>query len=372
MKSELKQISHQLSNTRKPEDIFGQTKGQDENYLPNVKMNYHALVKLVHPDLYQSKEEQVFAEAVISQLNEWFKIAEQKIMAGRYGQEDDPQKKIVIQTKKRTYFVTDKYSSNGVFNFYPCIFEENQQTHQAVIQLVQNTDNNDLLQNEINVLRHLQKDTMVKSFSAYLPEIMDSFVYQDEDKAYQAVVFESHRKWYSLEAVRKAYPDGVDPKDMAWIWRRLLSVLGFVHRNEVIHSAVLPENVWLLPKQHGLMLRTWSYTVNDQTNSWKRILLNHPKYAIWYTPDISGQRTATPGTDIIFSAKCMLYLLGANPRDGFLSTDLPIPAALKNFFRGCVLPATRAPQDAWSLLREFDTLIEKLWGKRKFHPFKML
>ena len=42
---------------------------------------------------------------------------------------------------------------------------------------------------------------------------------------------------------RAAYPDGVDPRDVAWMWRRLLVALGLAHRAGVVHGAVLPEHV---------------------------------------------------------------------------------------------------------------------------------
>lgn len=48
----------------------------------------------------------------------------------------------------------------------------------------------------------------------------------------------------------------------------------------------------------------------------------------------------------------------------------PVPRPLAAFAAGCTLasPVWR-PRDAWQLLREFDDLIERLWGPRKFRPF---
>jgi hypothetical protein len=40
--------------------------------------------------------------------------------------------------------------------------------------------------------------------------------------------------------VKEAYPRGIDAKDMAWIWRRVLLALDFAHTNKVIHGSVLP------------------------------------------------------------------------------------------------------------------------------------
>ena len=45
----------------------------------------------------------------------------------------------------------------------------------------------------------------------------------------------------SLDEVRCAYPDGVDARDAAWMWRRLLVAIGPAHRAGVVHGAVLPD-----------------------------------------------------------------------------------------------------------------------------------
>jgi len=42
------------------------------------------------------------------------------------------------------------------------------------------------------------------------------------------------------------------------------------------------------------------------------------------------------------------------------------------FAAGCTLPAPATrPHDAWRLLREFDELLELLFGPRRYRPFTM-
>ena len=42
---------------------------------------------------------------------------------------------------------------------------------------------------------------------------------------------------------------------MAWVWRRLLTIVGFAHANHVVHGAVLPPHVVIEPKEHKLLLK---------------------------------------------------------------------------------------------------------------------
>ena len=62
---------------------------------------------------------------------------------------------------------------------------------------------------------------------------------------------------YSLEEVRAAYPAGIDARDMAWMWRRLLTVLGFVHEQRLVHGCVTPDHVLIEPREHKLVLIGW-------------------------------------------------------------------------------------------------------------------
>lgn len=111
----------------------------------------------------------------------------------------------------------------------------------------------------------------------------------------------------------------------------------------------------LLVGEHGLVLIGWTCAVEAGL----RIRASCSAYEQWYPKEVMNKEPATLATDVAMGARCMLFLL---PEDA--------PAALCRFFRGCMLPSPRQrPQDAWALLREFDELLARLWGPRRFHPF---
>jgi hypothetical protein len=124
----------------------------------------------------------------------------------------------------------------------------------------------------------------------------------------------------SLAEVRAPFPAGVDSRDAASMWRRLLVAIGAAHRAGVIHGAVLPEHVLIHPSDHGLVLL--------------------------------GSRAGRPGP----GHRAALPAL--------------VPARMAAFARGCLLASPgRRPQDAWRLLAEFDEMLERLYGPRRFRPF---
>ncbi len=368
MNQELELIANRLAQANTPEDVFGELKAQGEDMLLTLKRHYRAIVKIAHPDMYHTKQDQMLAQTTFNLLTDWFNQAKEKIELGQYGSRI-PASRTILQTGKREYSLDGGYVQEQIFDLYPCSFVEHGRVQRAVLKIVREPHDNDLAENEVRTLRTLSLGKDANKFSPYLPNLIDAFVYVEAGVHRQAVILQSSGRWYSLEDVQRAYPDGIDPKDMAWMWRRLLVVLGFAHSNDVLHGAVLPQNIWILPEEHGLMLVNWSYAVFDPANTGEVIKAVVARYAEWYPQEILKRDVPLFGTDIQMSAKCMLWLLGGDPQKRSVPKSVPDP--ISAFLKGCILPGNRAPQSAWTLLEEFDKLIGKLWGARKFHPFYM-
>lgn len=352
MNPELERIATRMKEAQTPEDVFGVAAGAD--CLPAIRKSYHALARKVHPDLFSEDEEKLLAHATFAQLLEWFRQAEEKVLFGVYGHATQ----IILQTRQRDYCIDDSPSEHGIFNVYPCRFSEDGKLHLATLKLVREPRHNNLAQNEIIALRKLHAAPDAAKFSAYLPRLLDAFIYDDAGNQHQASVFEHYPGWYSFEDVRCTYPDGIDPKDMAWMFRRVLTALGFAHRNGVIHGALTPQNVLILPEDHGLMLTGWHCAVSDPA-----FPVLDPGCGARYPDDVLKGKPLSFGTDIVMAVKCMIFLSGGDVH--------LLPKSLQAFFKGSSLPGKRAPQDAWALLKEFDELIGRLWGRRTFRPFLM-
>ena len=79
----------------------------------------------------------------------------------------------------------------------------------------------------------------------------------------------------SLAQVHAAYPRGLDPRDAAWMWRRLLVALGTVHAAGVVHGAVLPDHVLIHPDLHDTLI---GWVIQDQVSA------KHPGAAMVAAP----------------------------------------------------------------------------------------
>ncbi len=165
-------------------------------------------------------------------------------------------------------------------------------------------------------------------------------------------------EFVTLAEVHAAYPGGLDPRDAAWMWRRLLVAIGFAHRAGVIHAAVLPEHALIHPAEHGLVLVDWCYAITGPAGQPAAV---PAAYAGWYPAEVLRRQPAGPDLDIWLGTRCMNQIIGDR-----------IPPPLAAFAAGCVLPGpSRRPHDAWRLLGELDVVLERLYGPRTFRPFTL-
>jgi hypothetical protein len=229
----------------------------------------------------------------------------------------------------------------------------------GLLKLVRDPADNDLLDREAAALTrlHAAGDTR---FLPYVPALIERQRHQDPATGAlrRANLIGRLDGFVTLADVHAAYPGGVDPRDAAWMWRRLLVAAGFAHRAGVIHAAVVPEHVLIDPAEHGLVLVDWCYAI---TAPGELAAAVPARYAGWYPAEIRGRQAPGPDLDIWLAARRMTDLMG----------DL-VPAPLAAFARGCTLLSPRSrPCDAWRLLGELDAVLERLYGPRKFRPFAM-
>ncbi|GAB2944387.1 hypothetical protein GCM10027280_36480 [Micromonospora polyrhachis] len=226
------------------------------------------------------------------------------------------------------------------------------------LKLPRDPTNNDLMEREAIALRTLAERGDPR-YLPYVPRLVETFRHRDPATAARRLinVVATAPGLHSLAEVHRAYPHGLDPRDAAWMWRRLLVALGLAHRAGVVHGAVLPDHVLIEPTEHGVVLVDWCYSVIGEDTVPALV----PAYADWYPPEVPARHRPGPGTDIAMATRCMTYLMGDRA-----------PQALRAFADGCTPRPLRArPDDAWRLLGELDDVIERLYGPRTFRPFAL-
>jgi hypothetical protein len=286
---------------------------------------YREWAKLVHPDAVGAGQNAA-ATAAFARLADLYRR--------RGGTE--------LRTPRAVYRVGAKFASGDLADLSAV------DGTKALLKVPRSPADNDLLETEAGALEKLWRDGDPK-YRPYAPRLLETFVHEDATRVRRRVnVVERLNGFVPLSRLGRT----IDPRDAAWMWRRLLAGLGWAHRAGVVHGAIYEGHVLIHPREHGLALVDWCY-------SGSRPVAVVP--GVTYPPEVRRDRQATPATDIHMAAGLMTRLIGDR-----------MPAAMKRFADGCRFASPRMrPQDAWVLLEELDELLHKLYGPRRFRPFRI-
>ncbi|NRQ34048.1 molecular chaperone DnaJ [Nonomuraea sp. NN258] len=195
--------------------------------------------------------------------------------------------------------------------------------YDAVLKVARDPADNHLLTAEAAALRTIATHGDPR-FLPYVPRLVTHFRHRTGGTTRQANVIS--RAPGGFVPLTRVTP-GLDPRDAAWIWRRLLVAAGLAHRAGTTHGAIVPRHVLIHPIDHGLVLVDWCRAgATDQAD------------------------------DIRLLTRCVAGLIGDHPR--------PMAA----FIHGCL---RRPPSDAWALLAELDDLLGALYGPRVYRPLHL-
>lgn len=346
---------------RKPEDVFGTLEHVPPELRGEVVAEvWRTLNRRYHPDVCDDPR----ATDAASRLNVLYTAAKVSLAKGTYGQATVVDT-VTIQSRRNAYRVTDVITKGSTCTIYAATYDDGKP---AILKIVRDRKDGKLIANEAKVLKAMLSNTdTYNALSPYLPEYIETFGYRTSDskKPRQTVAFAETPNLVTLDEVRERYPAGVHAKDAAWMLRRILFALGWAHRNGYVHGAILPEHVLIEPAHHGVVLIDWKYAVET----------GQPigRYAFTaagvYPQEVLLKEPLGPGTDIYMAMGCFAYVMGGN-LDGTVPDA--VPRQIRAFIRGSRQDRlSRRPQDALALLGEYNELIERLWGPRKFRPFTM-
>lgn len=219
--------------------------------------------------------------------------------------------------------------------------------------------------NTEEILMGLLKIAENTTYRNYLPALVDSFATRGRFPR-RINVFRWQPGFHTLEQVHEQHP-ALDGRHLAWIFKRLLTVLGFSHRHNIIHGAVLPCHVLIHAGSHGLQLVGWGQSIAVG----RRIRTVPALYREWYPAEVQQQRPASPATDLFLAARCLIYLAGGDP----LTNRMPeaVPPPMQRFLKTCLLEsASMRPDDAWVLMEDFGDLLYALFGPPAFRELTLI
>jgi serine/threonine protein kinase len=344
-----------LATAKHAEDVFGQA---DE-----VKDKFREYAKLLHPD--KNPGDKSAAEG-FKVLNDFHGQAQLLIAKGKYGDLDAIIKPIKLATKKANYTITSVLAQGDYCQVYDGTSDVKDAVN-VVIKVVRSPANNDLLANEAKQLNYMQTDSPMKAkpVMKHIPQIVDSFVLSQGKVNKQVVILRKLEDHVSLADVMKAYPNGLELGDAAWMFNRLLAALMAVHQSDLVHAAVLPPHFLIHPPSHNGVLIDWSYCVG-KAGTVKAI---SPGWKSFYPSEILEKRPVSFGTDLYMAANVFTALVGGDWVNRTLPKALPKP--IQGLIRACWLGQRHRSSDAFELFEDFRKALQDAFGKPKFRHFVM-
>jgi serine/threonine protein kinase len=259
---ELQKLAELLKTAKYPEDVFGMP-APDTDAATHLRTAYRELVKIAYVDAYAAALKPL-ATTVFTSLQDWHVEAKRAVEAKTYGKRQRPTTKagftpVTVTSKKSTYNIYEKLSPFSIYNAYNCAWDEGGTNKVGRFFIVVDAKNNDLAEAEVKALKKLGASKNAK----YFPTIHDSFVSIDKGTRRNILVTPSQDKLYSLAEIGKAHPDGIDPRDMAWMFNRLMEGLWYAHKEGIIHGGLNPDCILMDIENHGIQLCSWAFSVID-------------------------------------------------------------------------------------------------------------
>jgi serine/threonine protein kinase len=245
-------------------------------------------------------------------LKEMYSRAQDRIRLRQYGQPYNSSSTAHTTTVgSRSYKVTRHMAQGDLAQIYLAEYDAaGGNVELATVKIVTDKADNDLMETEQKVLK------LVKHKS--LSTLLDTFKTSD---ARFATIYR-YIDGYDLIALRRMdiYRQGVPLRHVCWILERLLSVLGFLHLNGVIHGNIEPGNVLVRPGDHNAFLIDLTFALIKPTRQ------DRYRGATEYysAPELFADRAPLPTSDIYSLGKTIVYLLGGDVETNQLPASVDV------------------------------------------------
>lgn len=349
-------IASELKSAKYPEYMFG---------VIDPKKEYRQIVAIVHPDKHPAAD-QVRATLVFQEVQKVWGQAEKKMAAGTYG-DNKPVVQLTVAFDRGKLNITGITRNDGVFK-YLAAFDDN--GVELVVKLP-HKDYRSLAENDIKVLNILNK-AMPQGSNGYspVPHLITSFSFPvGKGVRLPALVLAVPKPsdLMTLTDINKAFPQGLDPRDMVWMLNRLLSTIHIANEAGICHGGLNPDNVWVSPEHHMGFVDGWHFA----TTIGSKVKAVLPRWSPTFTaPEILKKEAVSPVTDLYATSALANWLMSGGSLAKGAATPQPpptTPRSVAGLLRVCLFQQQQRPyENAAQLFNEIGEVFSQLYGPKQF------
>jgi hypothetical protein len=283
----------------------------------------------VHPDMFQDEDLKAKAEQAMAHLTVLKEQGEGKVSGPNASKPRANQN--VVRTKKHTYELKHIFHKNDTFTKYNTTYDDG---HKEALLSILNSP---------------------QDYRLFFPALIEDFKYREESTGNERMIIATHEApgFRTMADILDVYPQGISGRDVAWMFRRMLVAVGNAHELGIVNGAPNFDSFMIHDAQHGMILTDWQYSVEIG----QPLRAFSSKYKAYYPKYALEGEPVDDRLDLYIISKMAELLLAQDQ-----------PQQLRSFFKGCQL--LKVPNAA-ELLREFDTLLERVYGEPKFNVFSM-
>lgn len=331
---DIKEYYDKICHCKNPAIIFESllVKDDKENQLAKLKKEYLYFMREFHPDRHSGSDTitKYLAGQISSIVNEMYVLAVDTIKNGSKSSIiNDYPTLATIETKNGIYEIFEHIVEGEYANIYRARYGSNI----VIIKVVHNLANNRFMRNEIKVIKLLKHKS--------LPVYIDSFKTSDNTVG----IIMSEIDGYDFpEVVESGH---IQEIHACWILERLLSVLGYIHINKILHGNIKPSNIMVRPRDHNAFLIDFMFSLVEPMNTEEKIKVYSEEFS---HPDVLRKVAPRPEHDLYSIGKSMFYLMGS----------AKMSTSFKKFLTGFV---NGNATDAWAKHKELRALRKSLGHK---------
>lgn len=250
----------------------------------NPGLQFKRFSRMCHPDMFTDPAQKKIASDMFARLSAMYaslngKVTTAPILVGKW--------------------VLDQNMAAVSGDLADVHFAEHPQHGPAVLKIVRDESDNDLMDREASALQALKSSTLAAKYMKYVPHLIEKFEASDRRVNALPVV-----AGVPLSQLPDLY-EITDFRHIVWMFNRLLTALWVTHSTGLVHGAVTPDHLLYIPEDHGMVLIDWTASTDAADNP---IPCKSNEYYGYYPPEVDNKRVY-PGTDIYMAACCIRHLV---------------------------------------------------------------
>lgn len=328
----------EILSIQKAGDLFS-------NDREKCKAEYKELVKIWHPDVSGSLK----AREVFDKITELYQQAQDYFLNDIW----EKQNEIIFYTNQGKKVIMN-YLERFSFGLGECYICNN-----YIIYLFQK-EKEKYYRNAIDQIEHLAyaDKKMETEFKRFLPQIYNQY---QTTKGLYGLVLKKEEGVYPLKNILTYFKNRIPHKQAAWMISRLHNLACYFSYNHLVHNDITLENCFISPEEHTIYLYGgfWYTTKAEE----KMLGISKEIYEIMPVR-AKNTKSSEYTTDLEAIKLLGRKLLGeVNSRKLAAYYEVPKPF-LEFLIRG-------ADTDSFKQLTEWEEVLKKSYGKRKFIEMKI-